>query len=108
MSKTQEETNIRVPEGYVLAPVTIDLEEMRDLFGFNPQTIKRERYLQKQIQSGKNINGQRYNPDGLGFKLQPIQYTKNGSLRYYTKDVVNYIADHQQPSPEENLKVGSA
>ena len=108
MSKIQDQSAINVPQGYILVKEIINLKELEEKFGFSGQTIKRERYLQKQIQSGKNIKGQRYNANGLGFKLQPIQYTNNGELHYYTKDVIQYIEDNQQLSPEENLKAGAA
>lgn len=108
MSKNQDQSAVNVPQGFVLVKEIINLKGLEEKFGFCGQTIKRERYLQKQIQSGKNIKGQRYNANGLGFKLQPIQYSTNGELRYYTKDVVQYIKDNQQSSPEENLKAGAA
>jgi|TARA_R100001082_G_C4351568_1_gene154808 hypothetical protein len=82
-------------------PELLDLKALKKFFGFSPATIKRERWEQKQVKTGKMSTNEVRNPDGIGYKLKPVVlYNK---LMFERKDVEQYIADHKIPSAEENL-----
>ena len=83
-------------------PEIVSLKQMQEIWGFNPNTIRRERWLQTCINEGKPIKpGQRYNASGLGFRLRPVIISKK--VHYYTKDVIEYVKSQQEHSPEERV-----
>ncbi len=85
----------------IIIPELLDLKALKKFYGFSPETIKRERWEQKKVKAGKKKPDEIRNPDGIGFKLQPVAcYSK---LMFEKKDVEKYIADHKIPSAEENL-----
>ena len=84
-----------------IVPELLSLRDLKTYYGFAPATIKRERWEQKKVKQKKMDLNEVRNPDGLGFKLQPVEcYSK---LMFEKKDVEKYIADHKQKSAEENL-----
>ena len=84
-----------------IVPELLSLRDLHKFYGFSPATIKRERWEQKKVQQNKMKLDEVRNPDGIGFKLQPVEaYSK---IMFEKKDVEQYIADHKQKSAEENL-----
>jgi hypothetical protein len=77
----------------------LSLADLKERYNINPNTIKRERWEQRQIQKGKDVDVR--NPDGLGFKLDSVCLYRK--IYYRKTDVENYIKAHTTPAPEKAL-----
>ena len=77
----------------------LDLKQIEDEQGFNPNTIKRERYEQKLVQSKKIKPDDVRNADGFGYTTEAYQYY--GKLFYKRDDIENWIANHKLAAPKD-------
>ena len=88
---------------YKLIPELLDLNQIEHLYNLNANTIRKERWLQKQIDEQKLSAEKRkkINTSGFGFKYKPVvMYRK---LYFRRKDVEHFIKQKMQQSPEELL-----
>ena len=88
---------------YKLIPELLDLNQIEHLYNLNANTIRKERWLQKQIDEQKLSAEKRKKIDtsGFGFKYKPVvMYRK---LYFRRKDVEHFIKQKMQQSPEELL-----
>ena len=102
--ETKHEGGIDI-DVYALIPELLDLKQINHLYGLAPGTIKRERWLQKQIKEKKIKAGDasKINTSGFGFRYDPI--IMYGKIYYRRKDVEHFIKTCMEQSPEELLKV---
>ena len=77
----------------------LDLKQIEEEYGFNPNTIKRERYEQKAGQSKKLKPDEVRNADGFGYTTEANQYY--GKLFYKRDDIENWIANHKLAAPKD-------
>jgi len=97
---TAEREDVFVFNQYL--PQIVSLNDIQNIWGLNPNTIKRERWAQKIINEGrKPPANQRFDQEGLGFVLDPIILNKK--LYYYTRDVIDFIKSKQEQSPKKRL-----
>ena len=88
---------------YKLIPELLDLNQIEHLYNLNANTIRKERWLQKQIDEQRLSAEKRKKIDtsGFGFKYKPVvMYRK---LYFRRKDVEHFIKLKMQQSPEELL-----
>ena len=88
---------------YKLIPELLDLNQIAHLYNLNANTIRKERWLQKQIDEQRLSAEKRKKIDtsGFGFKYKPVvMYRK---LYFRRKDVEHFIKLKMQQSPEELL-----
>ena len=92
---------------YSLIPELLDLNQINHLYGLAPGTIRRERWLQKQIKEQKISAGKaaKINTSGFGFMYDPI--IMYGKIYYKRKDVEHFIKTCTEKSPMEALKIAS-
>ena len=92
---------------YSLIPELLDLNQINHLYGLAPGTIRRERWLQKQIKEQKIKAGDasKINTSGFGFRYEPV--IMYGKIYYRRKDVEHFIKTCQEKSPMEVLKLAS-
>tara|TARA_Y100000114_G_scaffold146718_1_gene157736 strand:- start:171 stop:446 length:276 start_codon:yes stop_codon:yes gene_type:complete len=79
----------------------LSLEDLREEYGFNPNTIKRERYEQKAVTEKRLKPEDVRNASGFGYTTEA--YQMYGKLMYKREDVENFINAHKLPSPQEAL-----
>ena len=79
----------------------LSLEDLREEYGFNPNTIKRERYEQKAVTEMRLKPEDVRNASGFGYTTEA--YQMYGKLMYKREDVENFINAHKLPSPQEAL-----
>ena len=79
----------------------LSLEDLREEYGFNPNTIKRERYEQKAVTEKILKPEDVRNASGFGYTTEA--YQMYGKLMYKREDVENFINAHKLPSPQEAL-----
>ena len=97
---TAEREDVFVFNQYL--PQIVSLNDIENIWGLNPNTIKKERWAQKIVNEGRKLpDNVRFNQEGLGFVLDPI--TLNKKLYYYTRDVIDFIKSKQEPSPQKRL-----
>ena len=88
---------------YKLIPELLDLNQIEHLYNLNANTIRKERWLQKQIKEQKLTAKklEKIDTSGFGFKYKPVvMYRK---LYFRRKDVEHFIKLKMQQSPEELL-----
>ena len=104
--ETKHEGGIDI-DVYALIPELLDLKQINHLYGLAPGTIKRERWLQKQIREKKIKAGDasKINTSGFGFRYDPI--IMYGKIYYKRKDVEHFIKTCTEKSPMEALKIAS-
>ncbi len=97
---TAEREDVFVFNQYL--PQIVSLNDIENIWGLNPNTIKKERWAQKIVNEGRKLpDNVRFNQEGLGFVLDPIILNKK--LYYYTRDVINFIQSKQELSPKEEI-----
>ena len=79
----------------------LSLEDLREEYGFNPNTIKRERYEQNAVTEKRLKPEDVRNASGFGYTTEA--YQMYGKLMYKREDVENFINAHKLPSPQEAL-----
>ena len=79
----------------------LSLEDLREEYGFNPNTIKRERNEQKAVTEKRLKPEDVRNASGFGYTTEA--YQMYGKLMYKREDVENFINAHKLPSPQEAL-----
>ena len=77
----------------------LSLKDLEEEYGFNPNTIKRERYEQKAVQEKRLEPDDVRNANGFGYTTEA--YHMYGKLYYKRDDVENFIESHRLPSPQE-------
>ena len=77
----------------------LSLKDLEERYNINPHTIKRERWEQRQIKKGKDVEVR--NPDGLGFKLPSVSMYRK--IYYRKSDVEQYINEHTIEAPEKAI-----
>ena len=92
---------------YSLIPELLDLNQINHLYGLAPGTIRRERWLQKQIKEQKIKAGDasKINTSGFGFRYEPV--IMYGKIYYRRSDVEHFIKTCMEKSPDELLKLSS-
>ena len=104
--ETKSEVGIDI-DVYALIPELLDLKQINHLYGLAPGTIKRERWLQKQIREKKIKAGDasKINTSGFGFRYEPV--IMYGKIYYKRKDVEYFIKTCIENSPKELLRLAS-
>ena len=88
---------------YSLIPEILDLSQIEHLYNLNANTIRKERWLQKQIKEQKLTAKklEKIDTSGFGFKYDPVPMYRK--LYYRRKDVEHFIKQKMQQSPQELL-----
>ena len=88
---------------YALIPEILDLSQIEHLYNLNANTIRKERWLQKQIKEQKLTAKklEKIDTSGFGFKYDPVPMYRK--LYYRRKDVEHFIKQKMQQSPQELL-----
>jgi hypothetical protein len=81
--------------------VMLSLKDLEDEYGFNPNTIKRERYEQKAVKENRLEPDEVRNAYGFGYTT--TAYQMYGKLMYKRDDVESFIEAHKLPSPKQAL-----
>tara|TARA_R100000742_G_C4274140_1_gene93985 strand:- start:560 stop:949 length:390 start_codon:yes stop_codon:yes gene_type:complete len=100
-------TKVKVKESTddVFLPEILDLNQIETIYRLKANTIRRERWQQKQIKDAKirKKDADLIDTSGFGFKYPPIPMY--GKLHYYRKDVEAFIKSKIEKAPQELLKM---
>ena len=84
-----------------IVPEILSLKDVELYFNLSANTIKRERWEQKQVRQNKLKLEEVKNLDGFGYTTEPI--FMYGKLYYRKQDVLNFIESRTELSPEQRV-----